>query len=96
MKMLLSFICGLVVCGILLFGVKSAIPIQAQTDEPTDNLSSLSENLTQSLISLIPDIEKIYRDSLTTPFVKAGDKIYDDDIAEFYQDLIDQSVLNQP
>lgn len=92
MKMVLSFISGLMVCGLILFGVKSAIPIRAETD----NLSGSSENFTQSLAELLPDIERIYHESLTAPFKKAGSKIYDEDIAEFYQELLDNSVLYEP
>jgi len=84
-KMALSFVSGLVVCGLLLFGVKSALPIRAETD-----------NLSQSMVELLPDIEKIYRESLTTPFRKAESKIYDEDIAQFYQELLDNSVLYEP
>ena len=96
MKMLISFIAGIAVCGVLLFGMKSALPIRAETSDSTDNLTGLSENLTQGLIDLIPDIEKIYREALTAPFVKAKDKIYDEDIAEFYQELIDKAILSEP
>ncbi len=91
MKMAFSFISGLMVCGLLLFGVNTVLPIRAETD----NLSSLSENVTQSFINLLPDIEKIYRESLTMPFRKAESKIYDEDIAEFYQELLDSSVLDE-
>ena len=89
MKMAFSFISGLLVCGLLLFGVNTVLPIRAQTD----NLSELSENVTQSFINLLPDIEKIYREALTMPFRKAESKIYDEDIAQFYQELMDNSVL---
>ena len=89
MKMAFSFISGLMVCGLLLFGVNTVLPIRAETD----NLSELSENVTQSFINLLPDIEKIYREALTMPFRKAESKIYDEDIAQFYQELMDNSVL---
>ena len=65
------------------------MPIRAETD----NLSNLSENVTQSFINLLPDIEKIYRESLTMPFKKAESKIYDKDIAEFYRELMDTTGL---
>jgi len=87
--MAFSFISGLMVCGLLLFGVNTVLPIRAETD----NLSELSENVTQSFADLLPDIEKIYRESLTMPFRKAQSKIYDEDIAQFYQELMDNSVL---
>jgi hypothetical protein len=88
-KMAFSFIAGLMVCGLLLFGVNTVLPIRAETD----NLSELSENVTQSFVNLLPDIERIYREALTMPFRKAESKIYDEDIAEFYQELLDNSVL---
>jgi hypothetical protein len=90
--MAFSFIAGLMFCGLLLFGVNTVLPIRAQTD----NLSELSENVTQSLVDLLPDIERIYREALTMPFRKAESKIYDEDIAEFYQELLDNSVLAEP
>ena len=89
MKMAISFICGIVVCGLLLFGAKTVIPIRAETD----NQSSISDNVTQSFLDLLPDIEKIYRESLTMPFVQAESKIYDEDIAEFYGKLLDNTGL---
>ena len=92
MKIAFSFISGILVCGLLLFGVKTVLPIRAETD----NLSAASANLSQSLIDLLPDIEKIYRESLTAPFRKAESKIYDEDIAQFYQELLDNSVLYEP
>ena len=92
MKIAFSFISGILVCGLLLFGAKTVLPIRAETD----NLSEQSENLTQSFIDLLPDIEKIYRESLTAPFRKAESKIYDEDIAQFYQELLDNSVLYEP
>ncbi len=92
MKMALSFVSGLVVCGLLIFGVKAALPIRAETD----NISGLSDNLSQSMVELLPDIERIYRESLIAPFQKAESKIYDEDIAQYYQELLDKSVLYEP
>jgi len=91
-KMAFSFISGIMVGGLLLFGAKTVLPIRAETD----NLTAGSANLSQSLIDLLPDIEKIYRESLTAPFRKAESKIYDEDIAQFYQELLDNSVLYEP
>ena len=90
-KIVFSFMSGILVCGLVLFGAKTVVPIRAETD----NLSEMSENLTQSFINLLPDIEKIYRESLTMPFRKAESKIYDEDIAQFYQELMDNSVLSE-
>ena len=90
MKVSLSFFCGMVICGLLLFGVQSAIPIRAQTED----LSESSDNLSQSLVELLPDIEKIYREALAMPFQKARSKIYDEDIADFYDELLDRSIFS--
>lgn len=88
MKLALSFISGLVVSGLILFGVQSAIPTLAQTN--TDNTSS--DNF--SLVDLLPDIEKIYREALITPLQKAEEKIYDEDIADYYRTLLERSSLD--
>ena len=95
-KMTLSFISGILVCGLLFFGVQSALPLLAQTEPGSDNLSALSANLSQSLINFLPDIEKIYRDAITTPLRETEKKIYDDDIADFYQALLKKSSLDNP
>ena len=91
MRLIVAFISGVVVCGLLVLGAKAVLPTRADTDNTTP-----SDNVTQSLVDLIPDIEKIYRESLTRPFIKAKSKIYDEDIAEFYQELLDNSVLYEP
>ena len=44
-----------------------------------------------TLTNLIPDFEKIYEEALITPFIKAESKIYDEDIAEFYSELLDRT-----
>jgi len=88
-KVAISFICGAIVCSLLLIGAKTVIPTQAETDD----LSDTSENVTQSFTDLLPDIEKIYRKSLIAPFEKAESKIYDEDIAEFYSELLDSTGL---
>jgi predicted restriction endonuclease len=92
MKILISFIAGIIVCCLIIFGVKTVIPT-ARAE--TDNSGNVSENITQSLINLIPDFEKIYREALIMPFEKAEKKIYDEDIAEFYGELLDRTGLRQ-
>jgi len=87
--MAISFICGVVVCCLIIFGVKPVLPTQADTTELTDD----SDNLTVGLTNLLPDIEKIYHDALTMPFIKAESKIYDEDIAEFYRELMEKTGL---
>jgi hypothetical protein len=89
MKMAISFICGVVVCGLIIIGVKPIMPTRADT---TDSISE-SDNTTSGLANLLPDFEKIYRNALTEPFIKAESKIYDPDIAEFYHGLMDKTGL---
>jgi hypothetical protein len=92
MKMLISFICGIVICFLILYGVKPVLPALAETDPLVDE----SENVTQSLTGLIPDIQKIYRESLTAPFIQAESEIYDKDIAAFYHSLMEKTGLTDP
>jgi hypothetical protein len=92
MKMLISFIAGIAVCSLLIFGFRTIIPTQAAADASTDG----SDNSSSGLVKLIPNFEKIYRESLTMPFIKAESKIYDEDILEFYQELMDKTGLNDP
>jgi hypothetical protein len=88
-RIVVSFFLGVVICGLLLWGAKMVMPTKADTD----NTSGASDNVTQGLLDLLPDIEKIYEESLTTPFRMAESKIYDEDIAEFYGALLDKTGL---
>jgi hypothetical protein len=88
-KMVLSFMAGVVACSLLIFGVRMVLPALASTD----NSGSATENITNSLTKLIPDIEKIYTEALTLPFIKAESKIHDKDIAEYYRALMDRTGL---
>ena len=85
----ISFILGVTICGLAILGARTVLPIRASTDD----LGDQSENVSLGLIDLIPDIERIYRESLTAPFRKAESKIYDEDIAEFYGELLDSTGL---
>ncbi len=87
-KLMFGFFFGVSICLLLLFGMQAALPIHAQTD----NVSS--DNF--SLVELLPDIQKIYREALTTPLYKAQEEIYDDDIADFYQTLLERTALANP
>ena len=89
MKIAISFICGVVVCSLIIFGVKTIIPTRADT-------AGESGNTTTSLTNLLPDFEKIYHDALTEPFIKAESKIYDADIADYYHGLMEKTGLTDP
>lgn len=87
MKIAVSFASGVIVCCLIMFGVKTAVPaVRAETD----NANNVSANQ-----SLLPDFEKIYREALIMPFEKAEKKIYDKDIAEFYGELLDRAGLRE-
>jgi hypothetical protein len=92
MKMLISFIAGIAVCSLIIFGFRAATPTQAAVNASTEE----SDNSSMGLVKLIPNFEKIYRESLTAPFIKAESKIYDEDILEFYRELMDKTGLNDP
>ena len=89
MKLLLSFLGGMAVCSLLIFTVRMVLPAQADSNE----MGAVSGNETNGLARLLPDIEKIYQDSLTMPFKMAEKKIYDEDIAAYYRALMDKTGL---
>lgn len=86
MKVFVSFFTGMIVCTLMFFGMKTVLPIYAETiPDSGDNVTGLTD--------MLPDIEKIYHESLTLPFQKAEAKIYDDDIREYYHDLMNATGL---
>ena len=87
MRLIVAFMSGVLVCGLLILGAKSVLPTKADED-PSANTT---ENITETLTNLIPDFEKIYEEALTLPFIKAESKIYDEDIAEYYSELLDKT-----
>lgn len=87
-KIGLGFCFGIAVSLLMLFGIQSALPINAQPGDTTS-----SDNL--SLAQLLPDIEKIYREALITPLREAEKKIYDKDVARFFRLLMQKTELNR-
>ena len=90
MKLFIGFFIGIAASALLLWGIQSALPIRAQTD----NITEISDNF--SLVHLLPDIEKIYEEALTFPLNEAKKSIYDEDIAAFYQRLLERTNLDRP
>jgi|WetSurMetagenome_2_1015567.scaffolds.fasta_scaffold145693_1 hypothetical protein len=88
LKVALSFICGAVICYLIIIGIKPVLP--AMADE-TGN-GAISGNST-GLANLLPNFEKIYRDALSEPFIKAESKITDPDIADYYHGLMNKTGL---
>ena len=90
MKRALVFIPGMVLSTLLLMGSILGIrAVFAQDATPSDNT-------TPSLIELIPDIKKIYREALTTPLNQVKQVIYDKEIGEFYELLLSKTGLDEP
>lgn len=85
--MIISLICSGVICFMVIYGVKPVLPVFAETNTPVNE----SENVTPTLTGLLPDIQKIYRESLTMPFIQAESEIYDEDIADFYHNLMEKT-----
>ena len=90
MKVVLSFIAGIVVCTVLFYTVNLILPVRAMT-ESVDPTNPSSDNT--GLSGLLPNFEKIYTDALQMPFQKAEAKITDPDIAAFYRELMDETGL---
>ncbi|OGO31612.1 MAG: hypothetical protein A2Z29_03015 [Chloroflexi bacterium RBG_16_56_11] len=88
-KMIIGFFAGMAVCGLVFFGAGTILSAYAGTDDSGE----LSDNATGGLTGLLPDIEQIYNQALTLPFKKAESKIYDEDIREFYHELINSTGL---
>ncbi len=89
LKVAISFVAGVFVCGLVLFGARTVMPAMAGSgDDPVT-----SENSTIGLVNLLPDFERIYQEALTMPFKKAESKITDPDIAAYYRDLMDATGL---
>jgi len=86
LKAAIGFFAGIAVCALLFFGARAVIPVFAD-DSPT------SEDPSLGLAGLLPDIEKIYKESLTMPFKKAESKITDPDIAAYYRELMETTGL---
>ena len=89
MKRALVFIPGMLLSTLLLMG--SILGIRAVFAQDTQ-----SDNATTSLIELIPDIKKIYREALTTPLNQVKQVIYDKEIGEFYELLLRKTGLDEP
>jgi hypothetical protein len=92
MKIAISLICGAAISALIIFGVKPILPTYAETTQPNID----SENTKQSIIDQISGFDKMYREALTEPFIKAESKITDPDIAEYYHGLMEKTGLTNP
>ena len=90
MKIIVGFFLGIILSGLILFGVQAALPTRAESE----NTSLTSDNF--SLVELLPDIERIYREALLLPLHEAKKEIYDEDVAAFYDRLLEKTSLDVP
>lgn len=80
MKMIIGFVIGVILSAVFL-GMTGYS--QAQSGE-----SELSD--------LLPDIGKIYREALYSPFEQVESEIQDEDIYNYYHHLVQNCGLNRP
>ncbi|MBU2607836.1 MAG: hypothetical protein KKF26_00805 [Chloroflexi bacterium] len=78
---------GTLIFALSLLALVSALPIRAQADNLSDNIG---------LADLLPDIERIYQEALSLPYQEAGKQIYDEEIAAFYNLLLQRTGLGAP
>ncbi len=78
MKMMLGFIVGAIFGALILGGLLS--PMTASADSAAEGM--------------LPDVERIYREALLSPLYEAGQEIEDEQIAKFYQGLLERSGLD--
>lgn len=86
MKVIASFLTGVLVTGVTM-GMMSAPMLRADETAADDGGLDLS--------SLLPDIERIYREAMLTPFQQAEAQIYDEEIAAYYRRLMENTGLDQ-
>lgn len=89
MKLAAGFFIGMIVCLLLVFAVgyfTSVIRAEANPGNPDNPLD---------VANLLPDIGKIYRESLGSPYRQVKSEISDPDIASYYQVLMDRTGLDR-
>jgi len=82
MKLVIGIFIGMVFSGLIL-GLISGGVLRAEDDGESD------------LTTLLPDIGRIYRESLAAPFQQVEAEIEDEDIANFYHQLMQKTGLTQ-
>jgi hypothetical protein len=85
MKTVLTFLAGMAVCLVIVVIVSNSVLV-ARADEAVTS---------PDLVSLMPDIGKIYRTSLGDPYRQVEKEIHDKDIAKFYQQLMEDTGLDK-
>lgn len=78
MKMMFGMLIGAILTVVLMAGPLSPILTSGQSGDA----------------GLLPDIEKIYREALTSPLIEAGREIEGEDISRFYHKLLHRTGLD--
>jgi hypothetical protein len=89
-KMLFGLLIGVIV-GVLaaVFIFNGTLTARAQED------TGVEKNLIEELTGLLPDVGKIYRQCLGSPFRAVEKEIYDEDIANYYHKLMQDTGLDK-
>jgi hypothetical protein len=82
LKLVVGFLIGVAFTGLVLGLISGGISL-AESDGDSD------------LTTLLPDIGKIYRTSLVSPFQQVEEEIEDEDIAAFYHRLMEETGLTE-
>ena len=77
-RMLIGFLIGVVLTGVLSFTVMSLTPVIGDSDE-------------ESLTDILAELSAIYTGAISQPVQSVGEEIQDEEIAQFYQDLVHHS-----
>jgi len=86
MKVMASFLTGILVTGVAM-SVMNAPMLSADGTAADGGGLDLSK--------LLPDIGRIYREAMITPFQQAEAQIYDEEIADYYRRLMENTGLDQ-
>lgn len=89
MKIIISFFIGMIFCLLLVVAVAHYTSnVKAEEDPVT-----IDDPL--NITGLLPDIGKIYRESLGGPYRQVEAEITDPDIAKYYRNLMDRTGLDK-
>ena len=82
-KMIMTFLVGMILTGaisVVLFSLPSTM---GQSDG-------------SSLMEMLPDLPEIYAKALSEPVRAVGDEIQDEELSQFYQELVQECVVDNP
>lgn len=89
MKILLGFFMGMTVGLLLVFAMNNIAPAVSAEDGAVTSSDGID------LSDLLPDVDKIYREALGSPYRQVESEITDPDIAGYYRTLMERTGLDQ-